>query len=286
MLREKLIYGIILGALIVLVVATGVQADHQDGLLKVTFLDVGQGDAIFIQTPNGNQILIDGGPNGSVLSKLAEVMPFQDRDIDMIVLTHPHTDHMNGLIEVLDRYKVYYIVQAKETYDSREFRAWQEAVAEEKTNEIEALAGQEFDFGAEVKLTVLHPTHSVAGTTTKTPHDDVVVTELSYKDTKVLLTGDMETEVEDQIMSYVNVDADVLKIGHHGSKTSTSSSFLNAVTPQVAIIQVGQKNRYGHPSKDVLNRLDNSHIPYYRTDTNGGITLVSDGSHIVVQSKK
>jgi len=280
---SKIFHISILVGLIALTGITSAQVNNQDGLLKVYFLDVGQGDAIFIQAPNGNQILIDGGPDNSVIQKLSEVMPFQDRDIDMVILTHPHADHLSGLVEVLERYEVHHVLQAKELYDSREFEAWQHALAQEETIEIEALAGQEFDLGAGAKLTVLYPIHSVAGTTTKTPHDDVVVTKLSYKDTDIVLTGDMETDVEEIITRYAVLDSEILKVGHHGSKTSTSQKFLDAVTLQAAIIQVGKNNRYGHPTQTVLQRLENNHIPYYRTDTNGDITLVSDGSRIIIQ---
>ncbi|SRR6266498_3959976 len=282
MFREKIFRSSILGILFSLAVFTSHQNAQNDGLLKVYFLDIGQGDSIFIEAPNGNQILIDGGPDNTVLQKLAQIMPFQDRDINIVILTHPHADHVTGLIEILNRYRISAVVQAKEIYDTPEFRAWGKEVPPKNGIEIEATAGKEFDLGSDVYLSVLYPLHSVAGTITKTPHDDMVVTQLRYKDTRILLTGDMEAPVEKFLAEHINLDADVLKVGHHGSKTSSSQLFLNTVTPQVAIISVGAKNRYHHPSPEVLNRLERNNIPYYRTDTDGDIKLISDGRHLLL----
>ncbi len=206
-------------------------------------------------------------------------MPFHDRSIDAVVASHPHADHIDGLIEVLRRYDVGAIVQARETYDSGNFRQWQDTVAEEHAIEVEAIAGTTLDLGSEVILTVLHPFFSVAGTKTKTPHDDVVVAMLRYKDVSVLLTGDMEAKIERLLIAkHADLDADVLKVGHHGSKTSSTPEFLAATTPRLAVISVGAKNRYRHPSTEVLSRLEKMSIPYYRTDIDGGIVVESDGN--------
>lgn len=252
-------------------------AQEKDGLLKVYFFDVGQGDSIFIEAPNGNQVLIDGGPDNSVLSELAKVMPFYDRNIDVVVATHPHADHIFGLIEVLDRFEVANIIEAKDRYVSPVFDKWQEKVGKEGARETEALAGKVIDLGNDVYLRILYPFKSYDGAVLKKPHEANVVTMLEYKELKILLTGDMEMSVERQLLlDSRNMSADVLKVGHHGSRTSSSDSFLDTVNPEVAVIQVG-KNSYGHPTQEVLSRVENFGIKYYRTDLDGTVKIVSDG---------
>ena len=277
--RDKIIAGIIALVLIVLAFSSSQAAGQKDGLLKIYFLNVGQGDAIFIEAPNGNQVLVDGGPDSAVIAELARVMPFYDRSIDAVVVSHPHSDHIAGLIDVLKHYDVGYVIQAGEQYDSLEFRSWQEAVAQEHTIEIDTVAGKQINLGPEMTFTIIHPLKSVLGTATDKPHDDNVVAMLQYKHVKVLLAGDMEAAVERILVNNnIDIDADVLKVGHHGSKTSTALPFLDAVTPQAAIIQVGVKNRYKHPAELILSRLENFGATLYRTDTDGMIRLISDGT--------
>lgn len=276
----KLIHLVIILCLSVFALSTRSYADQKDGLLKIHFFDIGQGDSIFVETPSGRQILIDGGPDNKVLNKLGEVMPFYDKDIDMVIVSHPHADHIIGLIDVLERYNVKNIVQAEESYNSSEFRAWEDAVEKENSNNIEAIGGKIIHLGDGVTITILHPLESVIGDNPKNPHDDVVVAMLKYGDLEVMLTGDMEEKIERRlILGGYDLDSDILKAGHHGSKTSSSEAFLSAVSPEVAVIQVGSKNRYGHPSSEVLKRFDDYGIKYYRNDIDGDIKLVSDGTN-------
>ncbi len=278
MRKLSLIHLVIILCLFVFAFSTYSIASQKDGLLKVYFLNIGQGDAIFIETPSGFQLLIDGGPGNKILSKLGEVMPFYDKNIDVVVASHPHADHVVGLRDVLNRYDVKNIVEAKESYNSSEFKAWLEVVKNENANNIEAVAGKVIDLGDGATLTILHPFESVADDNPKNPHDDVVVAMLKYGELEIMLTGDMEAKVERRlILEGFDLDSDVLKVGHHGSKTSTSEEFLSAVSPEIAVIQVGAKNRYGHPAPEVLNRLGNFGIKYYRNDVDGDIKLVSDG---------
>lgn len=275
--RIKLVHLVVIICLSVFAFSTHSTASQKDGLLKIYFLNVGQGDAIFIETPNGNQILVDGGPDNRVIQELAKVMPFYDHDIDMVIASHPHADHIAGLVEVLKRYDVINILEAKESYTSPVFPVWREDEINENANLIEAKAGQEVDLGNDTKLTVLYPDKSYDGILINKPHQANVVLMLTYKNFQLLLTGDAEASAEKEMISMEqDIDADILKVGHHGSKTSTTQSFLEKVSPEVAIIQVG-KNRYGHPTSEVLKRLENFGVKYYRNDLDGTIKVISDG---------
>ncbi len=258
-------------------------ASQKDGLLKVYFLDVGQGDGIFIETPNGNQVLVDGGPDSKIVQELAEVMPFYDREIDLVVVSHPHADHITGLVEVLERYDVGNILEAKEFYNSPVFNVWQKAQEEEGAKLIEAGVGMEVDLGNGVRLKVIYPDKSYKGVLLSKPHQANVVLKLSYKNFELLLTGDMEKSIESELIDRgIDVRADILKVGHHGSKTSSLENFLRTVQPQLAFIQVGQKNLYRHPSPEITQRLENFGIKYYRTDLDGHMKVATDGETIKV----
>lgn len=264
-----------LGALFI---STRSSSAEKDGLLKIYFLSVGQGDSEFIETPNGTQILIDGGPDGTVLSELGKIMPFFDHDIDLVMVSHPHSDHVAGLIQVLDRYDVAHIAQADEVYDSPQFRSWQNAVVSEHANNVEALSGKVFDFGDGVTLTIIYPFNSYEGVTLTKPHEANVTAILKYKDFKVLLAGDMEKKAEDALINRgIDLSSQILKVGHHGSKTSTSEEFLDAVNPEVAFIEVGKNNTYHLPYPATLIRLEASNVPYYRTDEKGTMKVTTNG---------
>ena len=282
MRKFSLIHFVVLLCLSVFAFSTHSTASQKDGLLKIHFFDVGQGDSIFIEAPNGNQVLVDGGPDNRVLSELAKAMPFYDRDIDVVVASHPHADHIFGLIEVLDRFEVANIIEAKDRYVSPVFDKWQEKVGKEGARETEALAGKVIDLGNDVYLKILYPFKSYDGTVLKKPHEANVVVMLEYKELEVLLTGDMEMSVERQLLlNGSDISAEILKVGHHGSKTSSGDSFLDSINPEVAVIQVG-KNSYGHPTQEVLSRLENFGIKYYRTDLDGTVKVVSDGESFQV----
>ena len=280
--RLSLIHLVIILCLSVFSFSTHSIASQKDGLLKVYFLDVGQGDSIFVETPNGNQILIDGGPDNKVIQKLAKVMPFYDHDIDVVIASHPHADHIAGLINVLERYEVKNILQAREGYNSPVVPAWQDAVQGEGANEIEAIAGKIIEFGNGVVLKIIYPKESLEGQTVKNPNNSSVVMVLDYKETEILLVGDIEAKIEKELLSD-DISADILKVGHHGSKTSTTVNFLEKVSPQVAFIEVGSKNKFGHPSPEVIQRLENSGIKYYRTDLDGHTEVITDGETFQVK---
>ena len=255
------------------------QVEAQSGFLRVNFFDVGQGDAIFIESPSGNQILIDGGPDNSVLSKLGETMPFWDRSIDLVILTHPHADHLDGLVEVLKRYDVETVLESGVNHTIPEYAEWHEFLKEKNVKVIIAEAGQRIRLGSAAYLDVLTPFEDFIGKSPKDIHDATIISKLSYGATTLLFTGDAERSLEYQLLySGADIDADILKVGHHGSKTSSADGFLGAVSPEIAVISAGRKNRYGHPHQDVLDRLRNLGISIFRTDTDGDIEMVSDGN--------
>lgn len=275
---EWLIFGALFAGAVLSFVAVKVSA-HTDGLLRVWFLDVGQGDAIFIESPNGNQILIDGGPDSKVVGELGKIMPFFDRSIDMLILTHPHEDHVSGLIDVLNRYDVGQIVENEIPYDGAAYKEWGKLKTEAAVTQ--AQSGQVIDIGGGAAITVLYPDQP--GTDKPkitTPHDYMVITRLDYGGESLLLTGDMEEKIERRLVyQKANLNSDFLKVGHHGSKTSTSEAFLQAVTPIAAFIEVGAKNRFGHPSPLVIDRLEKSGIKYYRSDMDGTVELELNGEN-------
>jgi len=270
------------------VYATHSSAAQVDGFLHVYFLDIGQGDSELIVSPTGNRVLIDGGPDGAVLGQLSNVMPFFEQHLDAVIATHPHIDHIGGLMPVLEQYDVGSIVQASISFRSAAFSTWMHDIESEQAKIIWAVAGTAMDLGGGARLTILNPTEPGLHDVTNNPHSQMVVALLEYQHVKILFTGDAESEIENRLVQqYADlIDADVLKVGHHGSKTSTTENFLRAVTPQTAVIEVGAKNTYGHPTPTVLERLETFGIKYYRTDTDGTVSLISDGNTFQITKEK
>lgn len=244
--------------------------------LKVDFFDIGQGKAVFVETPGGSQILIDGGPDGSVVEKLSSAMPYFDKNIDLLILTHPDSDHLAGLIEVLKRYSVDRIIETGISDPTALYQEWHKIIKEKNIPLIFALAGQKIKIGDDFSLEILFPNRSLAGQSFSNTNSSSIVARLSYGKNSFLFTGDAEEPTEFYLVqSGAKIDADILDVGHHGSKNSTSQEFLEAVSPQTAVIQVGKNNRYGHPAQEILERLKN--IQVLRTDTCGDIKIFGDG---------
>jgi competence protein ComEC len=252
-----------------------------DGKLHVWFLDVGQGDAILIQSPDGRQVLVDGGPSPSALNaELGEVLPFWDRSLDVVVMTHPDADHANGLIPLFDRFSVGAAVDATGPQTAAG-AAWIAAAEAAGAPREVAERGMRLTAGA-AQLTVLSPAQAATG---ETENNGSVVLRLDYGATSLLLTGDAELEAEQEMLAAgVPLRADALKVGHHGSNASTSAGFLAAVQPKLAVISVGADNRFGHPAPELLGRL--AGIETLRTDQNGTIELVSDGKGWVARRER
>lgn len=257
-----------------------VLAETRDGL-KVAFLDVGQGDAIFIEAPNGNQILLDGGPNKAVLRELAKQMPFYDRTIDAVILTHPHLDHYAGLNEVMKKYKVNLEMDPETKSKGAGFAEFENLIKNKNIKRLYGKKGMKINLDKDLYLDILLP---VINNENLSEHDGMLVSRLVYKSNSFLLTGDMEDNLENYLLGLGGgFKSDVLKVGHHGSKTSTSENFLGGVNPGLAVISVGQGNKYGHPHKEVTERLARFEVPVLRTDEQGAIIVKSDGEKIIVK---
>ena len=248
-------------------------------LLCVVFLDVGQGDAIFVQTPTGTQLLIDGGRDQSVLPELNTVMSFSDRTIDYILATHPDADHISGFYDVLERYSISNVIRTENESDTAIWQAVEEAVVEEKAKVYYARRGQRYDLGDGVVLEILFPDTDPSGMESNTSS---IVARLIYGDTSFMLTGDSPKAIEEYLVLIEGeyLKSDVLKAGHHGSRTSTSELFLDHVDPKFAVISAGKDNSYGHPHVEVTDALFNAGITTLNTAEDGRVAFWSDGKQV------
>lgn len=248
--------------------------------LSVSFLDVGQGDATLITTPDGVQVLIDGGPNSAVLRALGKQMSWFDRSIDMIVATHPDSDHIGGLIDVLERYEVKTIVLNGNQHTTPVTERFAKMIANEGAEVLVAEAGQKWQLGASTTLSVLFP---VSDASELESNMSSLIMRLTYKESDFLLTADAPMSIEQFLVEShgTRLKSEVLKVGHHGSKTSTDPLFVAAVQPALAVISAGKDNRYGHPHQSVLETL--SGIEVMGTYEAGTVTVVTDGDRIWVK---
>ncbi len=256
-----------------------------NGACSFTALDVGQGDALLIQTSDHQDILIDGGPNQKVVDTLSQELPIGDRDIELMVLTHPHADHVNGLVAVTERFAVRHVLETGVTFKQQAYETWHKLLSAQHAPSDIAVSGQRYEVGAAI-LDVLWPSTDL----TKIPimkddaangggvNDASVVLRLTCGGSVVMLMGDASSEIEDRILDNgATVQANLLKVGHHGSRFSTSKRFLEAVQPLMAVISDGAGNRYKHPHPSTLLRLEQAHVPILRTDLLGIIRLKTDG---------
>lgn len=256
--------------------------EERNGILTVAFLNVGQGDAIYIEAPSGNQLLIDGGPGKAALRELSKVMPFYDRSIDVVLATHADQDHVGGLPDVLKKYKVNVFMESGVPGESSSYNELEKIVGDNKTQKILAKRGMVVDLGDGTILQILFPDRDPSGMDTNMAS---VVTKLVYGDNEFLLTGDSPTSIENYLISLGGLSSDVLKTAHHGSKTSTGAAFVSAVSPQYAVISVGKDNKYGHPNQETLDTLTNFGAQILRTDKQGMIIFKSDGINLNLKSQ-
>ena len=272
-LPRGLAYG---GAMVAALLTLGWGFSQPDGHLHVAFLDVGQGDAIFIQSPAGRQILIDGGYYPSVLNdELGRQMPFWDREIDLVVATHPDADHVSGLEGVFGRYRVgMLLTEGTGLGESAVFDAVLQAAERRGTPVHRAVAGEVIDLGDGARLEVLHPAYTLM----EDRNANSVSLRLVHGEFTLLLTGDAEENAERLMLDNGrSLQAIVFKAGHHGSRSSSTMPFLQAVRPQFIVVSAGKDNRFGHPHPEVLERAQAIGAVVLRTDELGTIELVTDG---------
>jgi len=247
---------------------------------RVFFFDIGQGDAALIRTPQGENILIDGGPDEKILEKIGRELPFWERTIDLVILSHPHHDHLRGLVDVLERYNVRHILTEETKKDSLTFNLWKDLIeGKEKTI---AKRGQRITLG-EVKIDVLYPKEDHYYF--KDPNRNSIVNRVSYKGSSFLFTGDIYSSEESLLLDWkekcrekekywcdnFTLYSQVLKVAHHGSRTSSKEGFVREVSPEVAVISAGEDNHYGHPHKETLDTLYEMDLKVKKTYRDGDI---------------
>ncbi len=255
--------------------------------LEVFFLDVGQGDSTLIKTPQGSLILIDGGPDNHVLDAIGRATSFFDHHFDMVIATHPDADHIGGLVSVLSRYDVSLILDPCVVHDSALFQTYQTTIANKQIPVRCVDAEQQYVFEDGVVLDILYPNISFESRDIANNNDASIVVRVSYDDTSFLFMADAPIAVEKKLIErHADIlDVDILKIGHHGSDTSTDITFLEATSPSVATVSLGAGNRYGHPSERVLLKLQEKNIPLLRSDIYGTLRFTSDGTYIYGDTK-
>ncbi len=282
-LRENL-HWYILGLLFVgtLFIWYAVAAEDRAGKLTVAFLDVGQGDGIFIESPTGVQMLIDGGPPGSVLRPLGKMMPFYDRTIDMLIVSNPDKDHFGGFLDILRAYKVGAMLEPGTVGASAEYKTLEELIPKEPAPRILAARGEKLHLGGGATLEILFPDRDVS---LVSPNHGSIVARLSYGNTSVLFTGDPPQSIEHYLVSLdgARLKSDVSKVGNRSSRTSPSVDLVGVVAPSMAIISDGKGNSYGHPHRETLETLAQFQVPVHRTDLEGTIILQSDGETIQIK---
>ncbi|MCF7846380.1 MAG: MBL fold metallo-hydrolase [Candidatus Peribacteraceae bacterium] len=246
------------------------------GKLELIFLDVGQGDAILISTPDNHKVLIDAGPAGAILDPLAQELNFWERQIDLVILTHPDTDHIAGFVEVLKRYKIGQVLLTGVQHETEWYAEILRQIAEQGITTTVANAATDFDLGGGVLLDVFWPEENLAGRFVSDANAASVSAKLIFGTTSAILTGDLDIESEKIILeSSPDLHAQILKLGHHGSKTSSSQEFLAAVSPSYAVVSASADNSFGHPSPEVLAKLPDAKI--LETSKIGNIRFISDG---------
>lgn len=276
MLEDVRKYGLLLLTLFLLgatILIFYLDFQARNRMLTVAVLDIGQGDAIFIESPTGTQVLVDAGPPRKILGALQRVMPAFDRTLDAIIMTHPDQDHIGGFREVLDLYKVKTAFEAGSFSDSRTYANLKTQLADQGIENILARRGMRLHLGGGAVLDILFPDRDVSDWTT---NDASIIAKLSFGENSIMLTGDATVDTEKIVLSENSaeyLDVDILKVGHHGSKTSTSESFVEALTPEYTAISVGSENNYGHPTEQVLATLTAAGAQILRTDELGTIVF-------------
>lgn len=276
-LLERLQWSLVTGLVVYALFLTHLAfAGVQPTQLTVAFLDVGQGDAIFIETPRGRQVLIDGGKNRAVLGALSDVMGFRDRSLDVVIATHPDLDHIGGLPHVFARYDVSMVLETGVQDDGADYEAFMAAVYAEGLAPILGRAGMVLELEEGIELQFLFPQGDASRMEANSAS---IITRLTYGETSFLFMGDAPVAIERYLATQyaAGLQSAVLKLGHHGSKTSTSEEFLAMVSPDYAVVSAGCDNQYGHPHAEVLERLARHSVAVADTCADGTVVFRSDG---------
>lgn len=245
--------------------------DHRT---HIHFFDVGQGDSALIETPSGKTILIDGGPDWSALEAIGRTLPFFDRSIDVLILTHANLDHLASFPEVLHRYHVGRIFVSVDMVDSPWFRKIIDATKRSGTDVRVVRAGDSIVLERDLVMDILWPAKKIDPALLKELNNTSLVLRIHDNHHSVLFTGDSESLVEDVLLkARIPLESEILKVAHHGSKTSSTDAFLKAVNPKIAVISVGRDNSYGHPNADVIKRLEAVGATVRRTDEGGEVDV-------------
>ncbi len=249
-------------------------------ILEIHFIDVGQGDSIFINHADF-KMLIDGGDRFSPVSNYLTSLGIEE--IDVVVATHPHADHIAGLISVLRRFEVKEVFDSGLPYTTVTFQNYLLTIYERKIEFTEARAGMRRDISENFYFEILHPADPILPKV----NDVSIAIRMVYDEVSFLFMGDAETHSEYEIIErYDDIQSNVIKIGHHGSRTSSHEEFIISVSPEIAVIQCGLNNRYGHPHTETIQTLEKFEIPYYITAVNGNIVMITDGKTIEIQTEK
>lgn len=253
------------GLILVILVAIHFYKAPRSDTLYLDFLAIDQGDSILITVHGPYRILVDGGPEQTVLSELGEVLPFMERTIDLVILTHPHADHVEGLVQVLRRYQVKAVLMTGVTYNYASYEAFLKEIQNQNIPFFIATASQDFQFGP-ATFDLLFPFTSLVGTSMENINNSSIVFRLEACGHSALFQGDAEQEVEKSLLDHnLNVSAELIKIGHHGSRTASTLDFLEAVNPSLAVIQFGEGNSFGHPHQETLETLEELDIEMQST---------------------
>jgi len=263
-------------------------AKSPDKNLHLYFLDVGQGDSILVRTPSDRRVLIDGGPDNSVMTQLGEVLPPFNEKIEIVILTHPDADHLTGLIPVLEKYQVEQIWSTGVIHTTNEYLAWLNLIKSKYKDAYRVVyAGTKADLGDGVNLEVLWPEQNLSGQKFDNNNNTSVVTKISYQKFSALLPGDAQTEVQEQLLKICpDLRVDILKAPHHGSNNGVDEPFLNLIKPKLVVISVGAMNKYGHPNAKALELYKKYAQNILRTDQNGRIEVISNGQNFWTKRQK
>ncbi|EOU1911757.1 MBL fold metallo-hydrolase [Clostridium perfringens] len=281
--KKKKIISSIIGIIVVLLAGYfGIDLTQdskvpKDSELMISYMDVGQGDAAYIKV-NGNDILIDAGPRSNSKELLEQLKAKNIDNFELVIATHPHEDHIGGMVDVFKEYEVKAFYSPKITHTTKTYENLVKAVKDEGLKTKELKGGMVIDLGEGAKFEVFTPQKSEY----EELNDYSPIMKLSFGDTSYLFTGDAEKLAEEEALAKykTSLDSDVIKFGHHGSSSSSSNAFIEAVSPKYGIISCAKDNKYGHPHRETLDIIKKYNIKAFRTDTDGEIILTSDGKSI------